>query len=168
MKILRGESNENSLLNGKILETEYYYRPYVNYYDDYTNNYNDFKELYKREGIYIYKKKNKKSLLNSIVKTLKKYDKQYEEDVMDAFFSNNIGFISVSNDFSSVASNIFKVISPVLAVLVYFITSCIYFSSIPILLVISFMVFIFTVVYTLKKIAKCYIKTLSNEKKYML
>ncbi|SBS97010.1 uncharacterized protein PMUG01_00052000 [Plasmodium malariae] len=105
-RILFREGNENSSLKSRILETESDYNIFDSYYYVHDNSYNSFERLHDQAEKNIYKGKNKKSLLNSTGKPLKKFDKKYEESVMNALYINDNEFMSGSNNCSSAAKHI--------------------------------------------------------------
>ncbi|KAI4841524.1 uncharacterized protein MKS88_000062 [Plasmodium brasilianum] len=168
IRSLRIERNVNSSLKGRILASEDDFSLYNYNYDNFDSDYIDFEALYNQARINLYRRGNKKSLLKSTVTGFTKYDKQYEKYVMNTFFRNDKEFLRGKENFLYVAKNFFKVITPILVGFMYFILSSQLFSSPFFCIVIPLLFFIVTVVYTLKKIAKCYVKGLSDEKKYML
>ncbi|SBT85699.1 Plasmodium exported protein, unknown function [Plasmodium malariae] len=168
IRSLRIERNVNSSLKGRILASEDDFSLYNYNYDNFDSDYIDFEALYNQARINLYRRGNKKSLLKSTVTGFTKYDKQYEKYVMNTFFRNDKEFLRGKDNFLYVAKNFFKVITPILVGFMYFILSSQLFSSPFFCIVIPLLFFIVTVVYTLKKIAKCYVKGLSDEKKYML
>ncbi|SBS98634.1 hypothetical protein PMALA_064160 [Plasmodium malariae] len=160
MRTLYAEKNKNLSLKSRILVTEYDYNIYDNYYND-GNNYNNFEGLHAMAGKNMYKSKNEKSLLKSIVKCFNKCDKTYEESVMKVL-SRNDGHGRSKNNSSPLVS-ILIISAPIMLAFIFIILCSI---VIPVekstRLGLSFVFFLLSFVYTWKKWRNCYSKRSNN------
>ncbi|SBS99334.1 hypothetical protein PMALA_069260 [Plasmodium malariae] len=168
MRALCGEGNANSSLKGRILTTKYGNSEYdyYNYHDGEDSNYNSFERLHEQTRKNLYKRKKRKTLLSSIGKTLKKYDKRYEDKVMSAFYIDDRRNNDNVYNLQFIVSKVAQISTPVLLSIMYaFISFCL-FTSTFIRIFLPFLVFIASILYTVKKFVKCYVKAIRKEKIY--